>query len=75
MDPAEDDLLLAASQQHKSDSKIAEQEDIGTTVNRWGSPKTNTQLDNIRRDGIPKTSQKPTDWCLSLRAQWASHHR
>ena len=68
-------LLLAASQQHKSDSKITEQEDIGITVNRWGSPKTTTQLDNIRRDGIPKTSQKQTDWCLSLRAQWASHRR
>ena len=58
VDPTEDDL--ADLQQFESDSKIAEQEDIGTTANRWGSPKSTTRLDNIWRDGIPKTTQKQT---------------
>ena len=76
---------MAASQQFKPElveSKYAEQEDTGTAANRWGSPKTTTQLDNIWRECIPQTTtSKLTGVCHSglsghptaERRSWSKH--
>lgn len=42
---------------------------------RWGPPKANSELQQIRLDGIPKCTQKMTDWSLSVWHQWASCRR
>ena len=37
----------------------------------WGSPKLSAKLDLLRKDGIPKSTQKQTDWSLSVWSQWS----
>ena len=38
---------------------------------RWGSPKSSAKLNLLRKDGIPKSTQKQTDWSLSVWSQWS----
>ena len=40
---------------------------------RWGSPKLSAKLDLLRKDGIPKSTQKQTDWSLSVWSQWSCY--
>ena len=38
----------------------------------WGSPKSSAKLNLLCRDGIPKSTQKQTDWSLSVWSYYCS---
>ena len=42
---------------------------------RWGSPKSDEKIADIRQAGVPNSTKKQTDWCLSVWSQWASHRQ
>ena len=65
----DDEVMLMASQ-------IAERElpeSKPQSSSRWGSPKSSTKLEQIRKDVILKSTKKQTDWSLSVWAQWSSY--
>ena len=49
--------------------------DLAKMEKRWDSPKSYEKIANIRRDGIPKVTQKQTEWCLAVWFQWASYRQ
>jgi hypothetical protein len=55
-----------------SPSPLPDVKPDGVTT-RWGSPKNDKKLEQIRRDGIPKMTQKQTSWALSVWSEWASY--
>ena len=66
-------LLLTTSQQYQPADPSKHK--VDKAPNRWRYPKSSLQLDQVRRDGIPKATQKQTDWCLRVWAQWAAQRR
>ena len=40
---------------------------------QWGPPKLSAKLHQFRKDGIPKSTQKQTDWSLSVWSQWSCY--
>lgn len=61
------DLLMASQ---VAEEEIPECKPQPST--RWGPPTSTIQLEKIRKDGIPKSTQKQTDWSLSVWTQWSS---
>ena len=61
---SEDDkknFLMASQMREKEPTQSKPQ-----SSDRWGSPKSSAKLDQLRKDGIPNSTQKQTDWSLSV---------
>ena len=64
----DDAELLMASQ--VAEEEMPERKPQQST--RWGPPTSTIQLEKIRKNGIPKNTQKQTEWSLSVWTQWSS---
>ena len=72
-DEAEQSILVAASQH--IDKLVTKLDSKEESSSRWSSPKCDEKLKKIRQSGIPKQTQKQTDWAVSVWVQWASYRR
>ena len=73
VDEDDDNALLATSQgidklvNRTVEAKVLTEElDSKRQSSRWASPKCDKKLKKIRQDGIPKQTQKQTDWAVSV---------
>ena len=41
---------------------------------QWGSPIMSAKLNLLQKDGFPKSTQKQTDWSLSVWSRWSCYH-
>ena len=60
--------MVKASQQVEEELAKAETEVVPAAKSRWGQPTTESELLEIRRNGIPKTTRKQTEWAVSILA-------
>ena len=60
------DFLMASQMAEKELTQLKPQ-----PSDRWGSPKSSAKLDLLCKDSIPKSTQKQTDWSLSVWSQWS----
>ena len=65
----EKDFLMASQMDKKELTQSKPQ-----SSDLWGSPKTSAKLNLPRKDSIPKSTQKQTNWFLSVWSQCLCYH-
>jgi len=70
-DDEDESSTSAAASQH-TDELVTEELQSKEPLLRWSLPKCDEELQQIRRDGVPKQTQKQTSWAVSVWEQLAS---
>ena len=70
-DSDSDDVLLMASQAAEVEIPECKPQPSNRCGPPTSAPTSANQLEQIRKDGIPRSTQKRTDWSLSVWSQWS----
>ena len=73
-----DSLFVSALQAHEetSESVCCKPQPAGTDCSkRWGSPKSSSAVQSVRKSGVPEKIQNQTKWAVGVWREWASYRR
>jgi len=68
-----DELLGEPQNQPPNEQKPVEK--LSSGPSRWGTPVSDAEVEKVRKDGIPKATQKQTQWCTTVWKEWAAYRR